>query len=94
MKFVIWHESRENHVEEIEDDERGKNDSQHSSQSFFKRFKIVRNNRQMIFHEAGKSQRECLSANNDVPTHHEDTEENQNAGDNRASGCQARPQQH
>ena len=54
----------------------------------------MRNDRQMIFHEASKGQGESLPTNDNIPTHHEDTEEDQDAGDNRSSGRQARQQQH
>ena len=67
-------EDREDLRKKVKQDERHNKNTEGTEKSFLERLHVMGYYRQMVVHVPGKGERECLSANNDIPPHHKDAE--------------------
>jgi len=64
-------------TEDPEENEGKSSDQKRPEEALFKRLEAMGDDGQLVIHIPGKSQRKGLSANDDIPSHHEDPEKHQ-----------------
>jgi len=86
-------EDRQKIRQSKEEDVGGENHQERPEEPFLEGLHILRNDRQGILHEAAEGGGEGLAADNDIPAHHEDADQNEDGGENCSAHCQPRPEE-